>query len=145
MRVIPVIDLMNGQVVRGIAGRRSEYRPIKSRIATDAQPATVARAFVEHFGFETAYVADLDAIEGRPRNVAAWQAIRDAGLKLWLDAGIGDPQDCFDLGELLRNSGMRGAVIIGLERLQEPYGDRWWDDSPGSELFPAIFSLDLKR
>src|SRR5688572_18574193 len=94
MRVIPVIDLMNGQVVRGIGGKRSEYQPIKSQIATDAQPATVARAFVEHFGFDTAYVADLDAIQGRPPNLIAWKEIHAAGLKLWLDAGIGTPQAC---------------------------------------------------
>ena len=33
MEVIPVIDLLGGQVVRGVAGRRDEYRPIVSQIA----------------------------------------------------------------------------------------------------------------
>ena len=30
MRVLPFLDLKGGQVVRGIAGRRSEYVPIRS-------------------------------------------------------------------------------------------------------------------
>ena len=82
MRVIPVIDLMGGQVVRGVAGRRSEYRPVESRIAGDARPATVARAFVDEFGFEAAYVADLDAIvHGRYSSGIAWREIAGVGLE----------------------------------------------------------------
>ena len=41
--VIPVIDLKDGVVVRGVAGRRDEYRPIESRFASDPRPATVAQ------------------------------------------------------------------------------------------------------
>ena len=85
MRVIPVIDLMHGQVVRGVAGRRSEYRPMVSRIAADARPATVARALVEQFGFDTAYVADLDAILGGQPNIQSLADIQIAGLNVWLD------------------------------------------------------------
>src|SRR6187431_505841 len=91
MRVIPVIDLMYGQVVRGVAGRRSEYRPIQSQIAADARPATVARAFVERFGFETVYVADLDAIGGGAPDLISLEMIARAGLNLWVDAGVGKP------------------------------------------------------
>src|SRR5262245_30124653 len=143
MRVIPVIDLMNGQVVRGVAGRRSEYRPIESLIAADARPETVARTFVERFGFETIYVADLDAIQGGAPNVEAWEAIKEVGLNLWLDAGIGNPQQCTNVGQRLQVNAIQGAIIIALECLQDPYDDRWWDPIPGSE-FPVIFSLDLK-
>jgi phosphoribosylformimino-5-aminoimidazole carboxamide ribotide isomerase len=143
MRVIPVIDLMNGQVVRGIAGRRAEYRPIQSSIAADARPATVAQAFVEQFGFETVYVADLDAIQGGSRNIEAYEAIKDAGLKLWLDAGVGDPTVYSDLGDLLFSRSIEGAIVIALECLQDPYDDRWWDNAPGAQ-FRALFSLDLK-
>jgi len=135
---------MNGQVVRGVAGKRSEYRPIQSSIAADAHPATVARAFVERFGFETVYVADIDAIQGRPPNREGWEAIRDAGLKIWLDAGAGDPLRYCELVESLLSKGIRGAIVIGLESLQDPYDDRWWSDSAGSD-FPPIFSLDLKE
>ena len=60
-RIIPVIDLKGGQVVRGVAGRRGEYRAVQSRMVQDARPKTVARAFATQFGFRQGYVADLDA------------------------------------------------------------------------------------
>jgi hypothetical protein len=44
MRILPVLDLMNGVVVRGVGGRRSEYRPVASRLAVSADPADVAAA-----------------------------------------------------------------------------------------------------
>ena len=57
MQVIPVIDVMHGQVVRGVAGRRSEYRPIETILAADTRPSTVARALAA-CGFRVAYVAE---------------------------------------------------------------------------------------
>jgi phosphoribosylformimino-5-aminoimidazole carboxamide ribotide isomerase len=143
MRVIPVIDLMNGQVVRGIGGKRSEYQPIKSQIATDAQPATVARAFVEHFGFDTAYVADLDAIQGRPPNLIAWKEIHAAGLKLWLDAGIGTPQACAVAHKLAHSLSIDANLVVALESLQDPDEKRWLDIS--ARAAAHTFSLDLKE
>ena len=118
MRVIPVIDLLNGVVVRGVAGRRSEYRPIVSRIADDATPAAVARAFVEKFGFDTAYVADLDAIQfGRPQ-AAAWQEIAAAGLELWLDAGIGTAEIAWQALQRLVDLRIEAELVVGLESLE---------------------------
>ena len=64
MRVIAVLDIMGGVVVRGIAGRRSEYRPIRSSLCSSSEPAAVARAIVERFGLQEFYIADLDAIAG---------------------------------------------------------------------------------
>jgi phosphoribosylformimino-5-aminoimidazole carboxamide ribotide isomerase len=150
MRVIPVIDLMNGQVVRGIGGRRSEYRPIHSQLAAGASPATIARAFVEHFGFDTAYVADLDAIQasgGRkssgdvPFNPDAWRAIQSAGLSLWLDAGVGTlAATKFILNEA-DSLGLAPRLIIGLESLQSP--DELAEIC--THTADPIFSLDLKN
>ncbi len=143
MRVIPVIDLLNGQVVRAVAGRRSEYKPIQSRIAVDPQPATVARALLERFGFETVYVADLDAIQGRPPNVSAWEQIRRVGLSLWLDAGVSDPSACLALHELLRSRLIDANIIIGLESLRDPDDAGWLDVRALTQAF--TFSLDLKN
>lgn len=148
MQVIPVIDLMQGQVVRGVAGRRSEYRPIQSRIASDARPATVARAFVERFGFDTVYVADLDAIVHGQPNVAAWQEVADAGLALWLDAGIGPshvavkPQD-----GRLRVVTARGRIIVSLESLPTPgiVIDLFSTTYPRPHGAEFVFSLDLQE
>ena len=148
MRVIPVIDLMGGQVVRGIAGRRDEYRPIQSRIATDSQPGTVARAFVEQFGFDMVYVADLDAImHGRP-DPQAWSEIAASGLKLWLDAGVGTVHAARAVIHQiiiheLHLSGRDVRLVIGLESLESEQDFFSINDMYG--YLPPIFSLDLKE
>ena len=41
MRILPVLDLKGGQVVRGLAGRRQEYQPIRSRLTPSCQPLAV--------------------------------------------------------------------------------------------------------
>jgi phosphoribosylformimino-5-aminoimidazole carboxamide ribotide isomerase len=142
MRVIPVIDLMGGQVVRGVAGRRSEYRPVVSRIAADARPATVARAFVEQFGFETAYVADLEAIMRGQADVAGWQQIAAAGLAIWLDAGIGDLGSAERATQQLDRAGVAARLVIGMESLESAdqltrIGQRCGEN-------PPLFSLDMQ-
>ena len=64
MRIIPVLDLLKGQIVRGIAGQRQEYRPIVSKLSASSNPLDVARAFRDHLNFTLFYLADLDAITG---------------------------------------------------------------------------------
>lgn len=61
-RIIPVLDVMNGVVVRGVAGNRGEYRPMRSRLTSSTDPITVAHALLEVTGSQELYVADLDAI-----------------------------------------------------------------------------------
>ena len=90
MFVIPAIDLMGGQVVRGVAGRRDRYRPIKSRLSDSASPKKIASALVGRFGFRTAYIADLDAIAGAAPAWSLYQTLRETGLTLWVDAGLRD-------------------------------------------------------
>jgi phosphoribosylformimino-5-aminoimidazole carboxamide ribotide isomerase len=143
MLVIPVIDLMGGLVVRGVAGRRNEYRPIMSRIANDAQPATVARAFAEQFDFDTVYVADLDAIMRGAPNIGAWEEIRDAGLKVWLDAGVGNSEVARKLTDQTNAAKIDVRLVIGLESLES-------EDELTSIIEVCghkrpIFSLDMKN
>ena len=85
MRVIPVIDLMGGQVVRGVGGRRDEYRPIKTILAADARPATIGRALAAA-GFREAYVADLDAIAGAAPAWSIYEELLSCPLTLAVDA-----------------------------------------------------------
>src|SRR5438270_7483329 len=90
MRLIPVLDVLNGTVVRGVGGRRSEYRPIVSRLTSSTDPVDVARALVEVFQPTELYLADLDAIAGTPPAVGTYRAIRELGVRLWVDAGVCD-------------------------------------------------------
>ena len=116
MHVLPVVDLVGGQVVRGIAGRREEYRPIVSRLCADAQPASVARALVEQFGFAQAYVADLDAIAGHEPDWKTYEAIADCGLRLWVDAGLTGIERARTFVQP-RAERVVARVIVGLESL----------------------------
>jgi phosphoribosylformimino-5-aminoimidazole carboxamide ribotide isomerase len=92
MQVIPVIDIRRSVVVRAIAGRRDEYAPIETPLAASCAPLDVARGLMALHPFETLYIADLDAIEGRGENSGAIGRIGEAfpQLRLWVDAGIKD-------------------------------------------------------
>ena len=88
MKILPVLDVMHGQVVRGVGGRRHEYRPLVCPLATTPEPLAVARGFREHFGLDEIYVADLDAIAGQPPAISLFRALQEGGFRLWVDAGI---------------------------------------------------------
>ena len=91
MRIIPVIDLMKGEVVQAVRGDRANYRPVQSVLATDARPVSVARALQDATACDEFYIADLDAVTGgQPQ----WKAVREVACavkaKLAVDAGIAD-------------------------------------------------------
>ncbi len=138
MRVIPVLDLLDSVVVRGVAGRRDEYRPVESSIAVSAAPIDVARAFRDHFGLSTLYVADLDAILHGELNQDALQDLADDGFELLVDAGARNAVDA----DIVLAAGAT-KVIIGLET---------WPLLSSLELLTRrigpeqlIVSLDLKN
>jgi phosphoribosylformimino-5-aminoimidazole carboxamide ribotide isomerase len=141
MKVIPVIDLKGGQVVRGVGGRRSEYRRVETILTDDASPAGIARAFATQFAVEEVYVADLDAIAGAEPNWTAYQAIGASGLRLWVDAGAGERQRAIQL------TNFRGAeiahIIVGLESLVSPAELEKIVESIGAKR--VVFSLDQKE
>jgi phosphoribosylformimino-5-aminoimidazole carboxamide ribotide isomerase len=61
-RVIPVVDLMGGQVVHAVAGRRTEYRPVVSQLTASPDPVEIATALLNATTADELYIADLDAI-----------------------------------------------------------------------------------
>jgi phosphoribosylformimino-5-aminoimidazole carboxamide ribotide isomerase len=89
-RIIPVLDVMNSQVVRAVAGRRSEYKPVESKLTVATHPLCVALALLEYTKARELYVADLDAIRGAPAvSPAVERLARELQCELWLDAGLG--------------------------------------------------------
>jgi phosphoribosylformimino-5-aminoimidazole carboxamide ribotide isomerase len=139
MRILPVIDLKGGVVVRGVAGRRDEYRPIESRLCDDPSPASVAKGLKETFGFDECYVADLDAIATGHLALDAYNAIEQAGFSQWIDAGVAfliNP--ALELSLNLRSL-RRRRPILGLESITSP------NDFPTAKLVvdDSVFSLDL--
>lgn len=137
MRILPVLDVMNGEVVRGVGGRRSEYRPIVSRIAASSHPLDVARAIQAHFGLSEFYVADLDAILGGEPARTIYAALREAGFRLWVDAGLREVTQACHLAEFGIES-----IVVGLETVTGPPALSAMAQALGERL---VFSLDLRE
>ncbi|PQO30106.1 hisA/hisF family protein [Blastopirellula marina] len=139
--VLPVIDLKEGVVVRGVGGVRNRYRPIQSRLCDGAEPGEVAAALKREFSFVDIYVADLDAIQDSRPQQEAWREIAAAGLRLHLDAGLASLDDCRQAAERLGRENV-ASLVVGLETLQ-----RWEDLREIVAEFgdAATFSLDLRH
>ncbi len=136
MHVVPVLDLLNGRVVRGVGGRRPEYRPVVSRLTPSCQPADVALAFRDAFGFSHLYLADLNAIAGSLPAAPAYAALRALGFRLWVDSGIRDRADA-----LAADAAGAEGIVVGLETVRGPgvLADLCRDFGPR-----VVFSLDLR-
>jgi phosphoribosylformimino-5-aminoimidazole carboxamide ribotide isomerase len=88
MKIIPVIDVLNGIAVHGIRGERQHYQPLKSLLFNSVDPTAIAVAF-ELLGFSDLYLADLDAIQGKSTNYKIFdQIIAKTSLDLMVDAAI---------------------------------------------------------
>lgn len=142
MRIIGVVDLKAGQVVRGIAGRRDEYRPVTSTLADDATPQAVGKAFSGRLQLAEVYVADLDAIGGAEPDWDALRVLSRCGLKLWVDAGVSTVERARQLAEFEVDGQPLAGVIVGLETLVSLSELKPLVDVVGVERL--VFSLDLK-
>ena len=137
MKVIPVIDILNGVVVHAVRGKRREYQPLQSNLCKSVEPLEVAKAF-KKLGFSELYIADLDAITCGSVNFRVLKRIVDeTGLKLMVDAGAAD----LETAKKLLDCGV-SKVVIGTETLQSKsfVGEAF-------RLFGSnrvIVSLDLK-
>ena len=138
MKIIPVIDILNGVAVHAVRGRRKEYQPLKSILCDSADPVAVASAF-KTCGFEELYVADLDAIMGKGENFSALEKITEkTGLWLMVDAGISDLNQARQLFQRKVSK-----IIIGTETLPNLDFVKEAIESFGSDK--VIVSLDLKE
>ncbi len=138
MDILPVLDLLNGLVVRGVGGKRNEYRPVESRLVDRPDILSVARAFRDQLGLTRLYVADLDAIlHGRPNRVAC-RSLADEGFELLIDAGFRTVESA---GAVLADGPAR--VIAGLETWPGPRELAQLCRETGTDR--VIFSLDLRH
>jgi len=99
MKIVPVLDIMNGCVVRGVGGQRLEYRPVVSRLTTSVDPLDIAHAIRERYGFTEFYVADLDAIGGARPAVELFDKLRANDFRIWVDSGVRDARDVERIAE----------------------------------------------
>lgn len=120
MILIPVIDLMRGQVVRAVRGDRASYKPIVSALCEGSDPVKVARALCAHCDSTRLYAADLDALTGGPAQAAVIGRILQAmpELEFWVDAGFADAQDAQRLREQVGEGAERIVPIFASESLR---------------------------
>ena len=141
-----MLDVARGQVVRGIRGERSAYRPIVSTLVAGSDPPAVAAALlppatVPRGAAPPLYVADLDAIQGGQWQVDMLRrllALRD-DLCLWLDAGLRD---------VAAGAALRNALGAGSERVRLVYASESLAAGGAVEALAddpqAILSLDCR-
>lgn len=120
MLLIPVIDLMRGQVVRAVRGNRQSYRPIVSRLCDGSDPLQMARALCRHCASSRLYVADLDALTGGDPQADVLRALLQAlpALELWLDAGFADAAAAAALCQRIGAPAGRVVPVFGSESLR---------------------------
>ena len=113
MKIIPVIDVLNGIAVHGIRGERKRYQPLKSLLCKSADPIEIASAF-ESLGFSSLYLADLDAILGKTADFSVYrQIMTETSLDLMVDAGVADiakAREVMDTGV--------SKIVVGSETLR---------------------------
>ena len=113
MKIIPVIDVLNGIAVHGIRGERKRYQPLQSLLCKSADPIEIASAF-ESLGFSSLYLADLDAILGKIANFSVYrQIMTETSLDLMVDAGIAD----IATAEEMMETGV-SKIVVGSETLR---------------------------
>ncbi|MFM2396166.1 MAG: hypothetical protein RLZZ434_748 [Pseudomonadota bacterium] len=119
MQVIPVIDLLNGEVVHAKKGLRQTYQPMHSPLCSSSDPLTVVAAIMAMHPFKQLYIADLNAIQKLPNktrsNYASIAQISHAypELELWLDAGFQHSAD------LLKWQTLNVSIILASENFHD--------------------------
>ena len=112
MKIIPVIDVLNGIAVHGVRGERKQYQPLKSLLCKSADPLDIALAF-ESLDFSSLYLADLDAILAKTANFNVYrQIMTETSLDLMVDAGIADISKAHEVME----TGV-SKIVVGSETL----------------------------
>jgi HisA/HisF family protein len=145
VQVIPVLDLMAGQVVHAVRGERAAYRPIMSALCPGHAPVPLADALCRAAGSTLLYVADLDALAGRPVQVDVVRALlgADARRTLWLDAGFRTVDGVRAVCKALGDTAARLVPVVGSESLRGADDLKalqpWWR-MPGT----AVLSLDRR-
>ncbi len=112
VRIIPVMDVMEEQVVRAVGGRRELYQPLVSRITHSTDPAVVAAAILRTVAVDELYVADLDGLMGHRPQLGWLRGLGERGVKIMVDSGVrtvAEARNIFEAGA--------SAVVLGTETL----------------------------
>ena len=144
MQLIPVIDLMAGQVVRGVRGERSAYRPIRSSLYESSAPLDLAPRLLARAASDTLYVADLDALMGGELQFDILAALleRLPAVQLWVDGGFRDAESIEAFRQRLGTHADRVTPIVASESLPDTHTARHCLEAHRAH---CILSLDRRE
>lgn len=140
MDIIPVIDVMGGVVVHARRGERSHYAPIESALCRSSAPLTVASILSETCASHQLYLADLDALQGRPAQTDLVTALlTDAPQRqLWVDAGFADGPAAQAWLQRLGSLATRVRPVFASESLRDRAA------ALSIQAMPGLLSLDRR-
>ncbi len=158
MRIIPVIDLKDGQVVHAVRGAREHYQPIhlNSRLCASSDADDVIESFLRLYPFDCFYCADLDAICGHGNHTSVIQKLlkKHPDIEFWLDNGTQLAQIQTAQANLKHVIGTESQLaepsrveqdyVLSLDFKQDAMGKRAWFER--SEFWPQqIIVMTLGR
>jgi len=113
LKIIPVIDLLDGQVVHAKLGNRQHYQAIISTLCNSSEPLDIVHALMRLYRFDRLYIADLNSIQKRGKHLEVIEEIQQhyPKLEIWLDAGFSQ------LDDLLAWADLDIKLVIGSESL----------------------------
>lgn len=131
-----MIDLKDGQAVHARGGRRDKYAAVTKAAGTviNGDAVKLAGVYLDTFGLNDVYVADLDAIASAAPNAGVVRSICKRGGNVIVDSGVATLEEAHRVA----STGAHG-VIVGLETLAslDSLRDICRD-------YPVTFSLDLR-
>jgi phosphoribosylformimino-5-aminoimidazole carboxamide ribotide isomerase len=140
--VVPVLDLMIGQIVLAEAGNRDAYRPVHSRLTHSSRPLDVAQAIFNQTGCDCLYLADIDSFAGANPNWPVYNELLQRGFSLWIDADWTVGDRCRQISEKIDRP-EKLKVILSSETMSSLDQFATFEELMDQELEP-IFSLDQK-
>jgi phosphoribosylformimino-5-aminoimidazole carboxamide ribotide isomerase len=140
--VVPVLDLMIGQIVLAAGGNRDEYRPVHSKLTSSSVPVDVAKSMFYQTGCDCLYLADIDSFAGAEPNWKVYNELLDVGFGLWIDANWMDKKRSGEIARQIKTRD-RLKVIVSSETMAKPDQFSVFGELVDAGITP-IFSLDKK-
>lgn len=140
--VIPVLDLMIGQVVLAQGGDRGNYLPVHSKLTNSSNPVDVAQALFNQTGSDCLYLADIDSFSGARPNWNTYNQILDRGFGMMVDADW-MTNDRWQQIKTEINQPENLKIILSSETMSSPEQFKVFGELVSQGVEP-VFSLDQK-
>lgn len=140
--IVPVLDLMIGQIVLAEGGNRDQYLPVDTKLTRSPQPLDVAKAMFQQTGCDWIYLADIDSFSGAMPAWHVYGQLLEAGFGLWVDANWLKNDRFREIQNRLPTTD-RVRMIVSSETMVDPKQFEVFGQLIDMGIRP-IFSLDMK-